>query len=296
MGSKSTSKTNLVITRFPPDYRVVLQWIAILVHLLYSLGAKRFRAFRLHIVKRSSAANGPLTREKDSLNGNGIYSIPGFAEPVSCFTHLLGVIVFAVLTVFLLRRGWGNRGRVMMLGVFAFSCVFVLSMSTVYHLLPLGSTSREVLRRLDQAAIFTLIAASFTPAHGILFDGWRRWAPLLLIWTVAITGIVLSSIFDSRIPAWITTTVYLSMGWAGLISTIMAWSRYGGRFLRPLIVGGVAYTIGALVDLAGWPNLIPGVFGPHELFHIAVLVGISAHWRFVLQFADGRPGGVHSAD
>jgi len=153
-----------------------------------------------------------LFSEKDSVRRNDVYSIPGFAEPADCLTHLAGAAVFAVLTVLLLRRGRGSRGRVVLLSVFAFSCIFALSMSGVYHLLPFGSTAREILRRLDHAAIFTLIAGTFTPVHGILFTGWRRWMPLLLVWSAAITGIVFTSVFISEIPPWFSITVYLGLG------------------------------------------------------------------------------------
>jgi channel protein (hemolysin III family) len=81
----------------------------------------------------------------EPVEGNDSYSIPGFAEPVNSFTHLVGAGVFAVLSVFLLRRAWGSGERVVFVGVFAFSCVFVLSMSGVYHLLSFGSAAREVL-------------------------------------------------------------------------------------------------------------------------------------------------------
>ncbi|NQU20185.1 MAG: hemolysin III family protein [Candidatus Nealsonbacteria bacterium] len=222
------------------------------------------------------------------MQQNDIYSIPGFAEPANCFTHLLGAGVFAVLTVFLLWRGRGSRGRVALLSVFAFSCILVLSISGVYHLLSVGGTAREVLRRLDHAAIFTLIAGTFTPVHGILFTGRRRWMPLLLIWSAAITGIVFSSIFIHEIPQWFRSAVYLGLGWAGVFSGVMIWRRYGWAFIRPLVIGGVAYSIGAIVDGVGWPTLIPHVIGPHEIFHVAVLIGAAAHWRFVLQFADGK--------
>jgi len=221
------------------------------------------------------------------VDGNGTYSIPGFTEPVNCFTHLMGAGVFAVLTVFLLRRGRGNRRRVLLLSVFAFSCVLVLSVSGAYHLLAFGSTARDVMRRLDHAAIFTLIAGTFTPTHGILFTGRSRWLPLLLVWSAAIAGIVLSSIFLNEIPRWLALAVYLGLGWTGVFSAGMVCRRYGLVFIRPLMIGAVAYTVGALIEGFGWPSPIPGVIGPHELFHVAVLIGAAAHWRFVLQFAGG---------
>ena len=97
-----------------------------------------------------------------------------------------------------------------------------------------------------------------------------------------------SSIFINEIPPWLATTIYLGLGWAGVFSGVMVWRRYGLLFIRPLMSGGVAYTVGAVIDGVGWPTIIPHVVGPHELFHIAVLIGAAAHWRFVLQFADGK--------
>ena len=73
-----------------------------------------------------------------------------------------------------------------------------------------------------------------------------------------------------------------------MFSGVMVWRRYGLLFVRPLISGGVAYTVGAVIDGVGWPTLIPHVIGPHELFHVAVLIGVASHWRFVLQFAGGK--------
>jgi len=112
--------------------------------------------------------------------------------------------------------------------------------------------------------------------------------PLLLVWSAAVTGIVFSSIFINEIPPWLAISVYLGLGWAGVFSAVLVWRRYGLSFIRPLVIGGAAYTVGAVVDGAGWPTLIPRVVGPHELFHVAVLIGAAAHWRFVLQFAGGK--------
>ena len=94
-----------------------------------------------------------------------VLSIVGFSDPVSSLTHLAGAVVFAVLSVVLLHRGRGDRGRMLSLCVFALSCVLMLSLSGVYHLLSPGTAGREVLKQLDHAAIFVLIAGSFTPVH-----------------------------------------------------------------------------------------------------------------------------------
>jgi channel protein (hemolysin III family) len=216
-----------------------------------------------------------------------IYSIPGFSDPVSCWTHLLGAGVFAVLPIFLLRRGWGSWGRIAVLGVYAFGCVFLLSMSGVFHLLPRGSAGRAVLQRLDHAAIFFLIAATFTPVHGILFRGWLRWGPLFLIWSAAITGITLKTIFFADLPEWLGLIFYLGLGWLGLFSGGLLWYWYGWTYVGPIIWGALAYTAGAALELLRWPVLIPGIVGPHELLHLAVLAGMGFFWQFVYRIAAG---------
>ena len=210
-----------------------------------------------------------------------VYPIPGFADPVSSLIHLSGAGVFAVLGFFLLRQGRGNVNCMIALSVFVFTSVFLLSMSGVYHLVSPDGLSHKVFQRLDHAAIFALIAGSFTPLHAILFRGFWRWGILLLIWGLAITGIALKVIFFDTIPEWLGLMLYLSLGWMGLASGIALWRRFGFAFIKPVVYSGLAYTVGALLEFLRWPTIIPGVLGPHELFHIAVLAGIGFHWRFV---------------
>jgi channel protein (hemolysin III family) len=217
-----------------------------------------------------------------------VYAIPGFREPVSCLTHLLAAAVFAVVGYYLVRRGRGHWGRTIIHAVMAFSSVFLLSMSAVYHLLGPG-TARDVMRHLDIAAIFVLIAGTVTPAHAILFRGFNRWAPLLLVWSVAATGISLRTIFSDRLMSGLGTAFFLVMGWGGLISCIILWRRYDFAFVKPLLWGGVAYTAGVVMLGLNWPTVIPGVVTPHELWHVAVIAGLSMHWKFTFQFAGGLP-------
>ena len=75
--------------------------------------------------------------------------------------------------------------------------------------------------------------------------------------------------------------VYLGLGWVGVISGVALWRRHGFSFMSPLLVGGLAYTIGAIFEYLRRPVLIEGVVGPHELFHVAVVLGIAFHWRFI---------------
>lgn len=217
-----------------------------------------------------------------------IRSIPGFAEPVSCLTHLVGAVVFLVLGFVLLRRGHGHWGRTAGLGAFAFGCVFLLSMSGVYHMLPPDGTAKEVMRRLDHAAIFVLIAGTFTAIHAILFVGPWRWGMILVIWTLAATAITLKTVFFHSVPEWLSLSMYLGMGWIGLVSGLKLHGRFGLAFVRLMLYGGLAYSAGAILEFLKWPVPIKGVLGSHELFHLAVLAGLLFHWRFIYTFADGR--------
>lgn len=214
------------------------------------------------------------------------YSIPGFSEPVSSLSHLMGAGVFAVAGVFLLRRGSGSASRIFVLGIFVFSVVFLLSMSGVYHLLTPSGAGHLVLQRLDHAAIFALIAGSFTPVHWLLFTGWARWGVLLVIWALAITGITLKVIFFDNIPEGLGLMSYMGLGWIGLASGITLWRRYGFGLIRPLVYSGLSYTLGGLLEFLRMPVIIPGVLGPHELLHLGVVAGIAFHFRFLFGVLD----------
>lgn len=215
-------------------------------------------------------------------------AIPGFAEPVSSLTHLIGAGVFLVMSFFLIRRGAGDARRVASLAIFSFGSVFLLSISGVYHLLDLTGSPRYVLQMLDHAAIFVLIACSFTPIHIILFRGWGCWAVLGVVWTYAATAITLKMLYFHSMPTALGLSLYLGMGWIGAYPGIALWRRFGFHFMEPILWGGVAYSIGAIMEFLHWPVLIPGVIQWHEVFHIAVLIGLGFHWAFVFAIADGR--------
>jgi channel protein (hemolysin III family) len=220
-----------------------------------------------------------------------LYPIPGFAEPVSSLTHFFGVLLSLAMGVFLIRRGWGELGRLASLLVFVFSCVFLFSMSGTYHLLEPGTTARAVLQRLDHAAIFVLIAGTMTPPHAILYRGWQRNLILGAIWALTATFITLKMVFFESVPEWLSLGGYLSMGWLGFFTAMHLWWKYGWHaifpYLRWVYIGAMAYTVGAVLEFLRWPTLIYGVVGPHELFHIAVLFGAGSHGFFIYKLAAG---------
>lgn len=214
-------------------------------------------------------------------------SLPGFREPFNSVSHLIGALVFTGLMVRLLRRGTGNPARVVALAVFGFTSVFLLLMSSVYHMHWPGGR-RDVMEQMDVAAIFALIAGTFTPAYTILYRGSARVWLLILSWGAAILGITFRTLFFDSTSGWMGTGLFLLYGWIGAISAWDLWKRYSFAFIQPLVSGGLVYSCGAIMLEFHWPTLIPKIVGPHELWHIAVLIGLGFHWRFVWQIADGN--------
>lgn len=211
---------------------------------------------------------------------NDIFPIFGLAAPMSSLMSLVGAVVFGRWAFILLPRLKNNLTKISF-SIFALSCIFLLSLSAIYHSLTPGDTTHNVFQRLDHAAIFAFIAGTFTPIHAILFTGFLRWGMLAIVWGIATTGIIFKMILFDSISEGLGLSIYLLMGWLGLVSGIALWKRYGFSFVKPLVWGGIAYTIGALLEYLVQPILLPGLVGPHEIFHIAVLTGIGLHWTFV---------------
>jgi channel protein (hemolysin III family) len=215
-----------------------------------------------------------------------VHALPGLFEPVGALTHLAGSVVFALLSIRLLRRARGDARRVLMVAVYACACVLLLALSGSYHMLPKGSPGRELMGRLDLSAIFVLIAGTQTPVHGLFFRGFARWGSLTLIWLCAAAGAVCFTIYYEELPRSVGVTVFLLMGWAGCGAAIAIWRRLGTKKVALLLLGGLAFTLGALLLCLDWPILVPGVVGPHELWHLSVLTGMGLHWAFLHQVAD----------
>ena len=216
------------------------------------------------------------------------YSIPGFFDPMSSLSHLVGTALFLLLTPFLLWSARGSSRNFWFCFLFAFSVLLSLSMSFVYHMMAVGGTARAVMLRLDVAAIFLLIACTFTAMHGILFVGWKRWAMILILWVIAVTGITLRTIFFNSIPSIVGDGIFLLMGWVGVYSSWSVWQEYHWQTLVLIVLGGLFYSVGAIINAQTGLILIDKVWGPHETFHLFVLAGIGAHWAFIWRIADPR--------
>lgn len=162
--------------------------------------------------------------------------------------------------------------------VFAATMVLLYFTSTLYHALPAGRAKRVFLK-LDHGAIYLFIAGSYTPfALGALGGPWG-WTLFGLVWAMAALGITLKA-FDRLTHPWLSTGLYLAMGWIVLIAAVPLVERVATPGLMLLVAGGLAYTVGVVFFL-----LDSKMKYAHAVWHAFVAVGTGLHFFAVLDYA-----------
>jgi hemolysin III len=206
-------------------------------------------------------------------------------EPINGLTHLAGGLLASVGLGVLLATA-ASAGRVDQLvafGVFGLSLIALYTASTLYHLLPLSPDGIARLRRVDHMMIFVLIAGTYTPFCLLaLDDGWRA-GLLILIWSLALCGILLKLLWMGA-SRWLSVALYLGMGWVALIAAPALFRSVPTGGMAWVLGGGLVYSAGALVYGLRRPNLLPGVFGYHEVWHLFVMAGSACHFWAVLHY------------
>uniref|UniRef100_UPI0035AFEC42 PAQR family membrane homeostasis protein TrhA n=1 Tax=Hylemonella sp. TaxID=2066020 RepID=UPI0035AFEC42 len=162
--------------------------------------------------------------------------------------------------------------------VFAATMVLLYFTSTLYHALPAGRAKRVFLK-LDHGAIYLFIAGSYTPfALGALGGPWG-WTLFGLVWAMAVLGITLKA-FDRLSHPWLSTGLYLAMGWIVLIAAVPLVERVATPGLVLLVAGGLAYTVGVVFFL-----LDSKMKYAHAVWHAFVATGTGLHFFAVLDYA-----------
>ncbi len=204
-----------------------------------------------------------------------------FREPVSAWSHALGLLLALPATLVLLRRGRGDRTKQFGFLVFGVTLAACYGGSTLYHGVHAAPPYLRWFAAADHVGIYLLIAGTITPVMLTLLEGRWRWVVLALTWVLAAAGIALClSVRD--LPLAVSTALYLVMGW-GVLACYLELTRVltpGG--LRLAVFGGILYSAGALLNVLHWPDVWPGVVGPHEVFHVFVLGGSLCHFLFML--------------
>jgi hemolysin III len=201
-------------------------------------------------------------------------------EPVSGLLHLGGAIASLAGLTYLAFLSWGWTTRLVSVVVYGASLVLLFLSSTVYHLTQARPAVINILRKLDHSAIYVLIAGTYTPFCLLAFQGFYRWGLLALIWLIALAGIVMK-IRLGRLPRWVNAGVYVIMGWLCVLAAPQMAAVLSAQTLTWLVIGGLVYTLGAVVYSTKIFNFFPGKFGFHEIWHLFVLAGALAHFLSV---------------
>ena len=152
--------------------------------------------------------------------------------------------------------------------------------SAVYHRGTWSDRVGGVLRRLDHANIFLVIAGTYTPLALMLLEGRDRVTLLALIWAVAAAGIAFKMVWMTA-PRWLYTLLYLVMGWAAVGWLPQFWAAGGPLIVALIAFGGLVYTGGAVVYALKRPNPFPTWFGFHEIFHACTIVAAISHFAAI---------------
>jgi hemolysin III len=186
--------------------------------------------------------------------------------------HAVAAIGAVVLTVALCWTSRGDIARMISMLIFGLSMIELYTMSAIYHIGEWSVAQRRVLRTIDHANIFILIAGTYTPLCFNVLSGWFRIVMLLLIWSLAVLGVCLS-FFTLKLPRWVLASLYIGMGWVALLAIPVFITKLPWMALATLALGGILYTIGAVIYARKKPDPFPKVLGFHEIFHLFVIAG-----------------------
>ncbi|KXK15814.1 MAG: Hly-III family protein [Chloroflexi bacterium OLB14] len=207
-----------------------------------------------------------------------------FREPVNSLTHWGGAILALIGLIALLIVGWSTPAKIISLALYGVSLIFMFSASATYHMVRVKDKALEVFRKIDHAAIYALIAGTYTPFCVNAFEGFWKWGMLSIIWSLAIIGIVVK-IFYIKSPRWLNAGIYVVMGWFSVAAAGQMLSALPTWVFAWLLTGGIIYTLGAVVYATKIFNFKPNVFGFHEVWHIFVLLAAGAHYVAVMGVA-----------
>jgi hemolysin III len=202
-------------------------------------------------------------------------------EPVNGLTHLGGAIaaVFGMIALIVISRV--QPVKIVSVLVYSFSLIAMFCASAIYHMANVKPFFLQTLRKIDHSAIFLLIAGTYTPFCLLAFTGFWHWGLFALIWVIAVIG-VLVSIFYIKSPRWLHTGIYVVMGWLCVMAAPQMPAVLPVASMVWLFLGGVIYTLGAVVYATKILDFVPGKFGFHEIWHIFVLLGALVHFLAVI--------------
>lgn len=199
-----------------------------------------------------------------------------FREPVSGLTHLGGAIAALLGLIWLISMTYADMPRLIVSIIYGVSVILTFSASTVMHLYKGSNRVIDWLIRLDHAAIYLMIAGTYTPiAYAYLDTTWFV-GMMVAIWGMALGGVVWKLVSYNVDSIW-SLLYYIGMGWFSLILLPHVITLVNPLVFFLIVAGGVSYTVGAVIFGIQRPNFNEW-WGHHEIWHLFVLAGFAFHF------------------
>jgi hemolysin III len=211
--------------------------------------------------------------------------INNLREPMNGFTHFIGIVLSIVGTIFLISSSLNpyKSNHLIAFSIFGLGLILLYSTSTLYHWLKLSDDGILRMRKADHIMIFINIAATYTPVCMIALKNNLGWTLLFIIWSIALAGILIK-IFWIQAPRWLSTIIYVLMGWMAIVVIFPLIEVLQLQALVWLFIGGVFFTTGAIIYALKKPDPYPGILGFHEIFHLFVLLGSFSHFWMMYKY------------
>ncbi|MCL2735064.1 MAG: hemolysin III family protein [Propionibacteriaceae bacterium] len=212
---------------------------------------------------------------------NGVADLPGDPKPkLRGWLHAgtVPVLSAGIIVLICVAPGAGVKAS---LAIYLACAVLLFANSATYHIGNWSATVKAVLRRVDHSNIYLFVAGTYTPLSVMLLTGGSRVTILALIWGLAGAGVLFRVLWLSA-PRWLYSAMYVVMGWAAVWWLPQFWGNGNPAIVILIIVGGVIYSLGALVYSRKRPNPSPTWFGFHEVFHSCTVIAAFCHWTAVL--------------
>lgn len=206
-------------------------------------------------------------------------------EPANAYTHLAGVLLSVFGLILLIHKSLLHGKSIYIPGfsIFGSSMILLYLSSTLYHYLSVSDKSLRLLRRIDHIMIYILIAGTYTPVALIVLEGFMGRVVFTAIWSIAALGVIFKLAWFNA-PKWISLTLYLLMGWMALLVFPALWRVLPVPAVVWLLMGGLAYTVGAVIYAIKWPNPSPEYFNFHAIWHIMVMAGSFCFFWLMYQY------------
>ncbi|HOJ65223.1 MAG TPA: hemolysin III family protein [Spirochaetota bacterium] len=200
-------------------------------------------------------------------------------EKFNTASHIIGLILslFGVVVLIVESSIKAKVWHIVSFSIYGTTLILLFLASSLHHGIFARKKIENIFRQFDYIAIFPLIAGTFTPFCLILLRNPFGWSIFGVVWAIAIIGIIIKGVFPA-IPKWLTHTLYIGMGWLGIFIAIPLLKIIGFIGVGLITLGGILYTIGALIYYFEKPNPIPGKFGFHEIWHIFVILGCACFY------------------